>query len=78
MKENRRKTWRNRMLGLALIIGVLATVATGMPEGIITVERRASIPSRFVDLQGIPITGRVVLAATAAIAVACIYCLNNI
>ena len=29
MKENRRKTWRNRMLGLALIIGVLATVATG-------------------------------------------------
>ena len=43
----------------------MATVATGIPEGIITVESRASIPSKTVERQGMPITGRVVLAATA-------------
>ena len=43
----------------------IATVATGIPVGIITVERRASIPSRLFDFIGIPITGNVVLAAIA-------------
>ena len=37
-----------------------------MPSlGIITVDSRASIPSRLVDLQGMPITGSVVFAAIA-------------
>ena len=36
-----------------------------MPVGICTVDRSASMPSSVVDLQGIPITGRVVFAAPA-------------
>ena len=43
----------------------IATEATGMPEGICTVDRRASMPSSLFELQGIPITGRTVRAATA-------------
>ena len=43
----------------------MATVATGMPVGICTVDKRASIPSIAPPLTGIPITGSVVLAAIA-------------
>ena len=43
----------------------MATVATGMPLGICTVERSASRPSRVEDFTGMPITGRVVWAASA-------------
>ena len=43
----------------------MATVATGMPVGICTVDSSASSPSRVEDLTGMPITGRVVLAARA-------------
>ena len=42
-----------------------ATVATGMPLGICTVESSASMPSSFVPLHGTPITGSVVFAAIA-------------
>ena len=41
----------------------MATVATGIPVGIWTVESRASNPSRVEDFTGMPITGRTVLAA---------------
>ena len=44
-------------------VATLTDVATGMPDGIITVERRASRPSRVEDLIGTPITGSVVCAA---------------
>ena len=44
---------------------LIATVATGMPEGICTVASRASSPSIMPPLQGMPMTGRVVLAAMA-------------
>ena len=43
----------------------IATVATGMPLGIITVDRRASMPSRAALLHGTPMTGSVVFAAIA-------------
>ena len=43
----------------------IATVATGIPLGICTVENRASIPSKVPDFTGIPITGSVVFAAIA-------------
>ena len=43
----------------------MATVATGMPEGICTVDSSASRPPSCSDLMGIPITGRVVPAAMA-------------
>ena len=39
--------------------------ATGIPVGIWTVARRASIPPKFPEQTGIPITGIVVLAAIA-------------
>ena len=42
----------------------IATVATGMPEGICTVASRASRPSRVEDLTGMPMTGSVVCAAS--------------
>ena len=42
-----------------------ATVATGMPLGICTVASRASMPSMAPPFMGMPITGRVVLAAKA-------------
>jgi hypothetical protein len=42
-----------------------ATVATGTPEGIWTVARRASKPLRVPEATGIPMTGRLVRAATA-------------
>ena len=41
----------------------MATVATGMPEGICTVESSASMPPRSGDFMGTPITGRQVCAA---------------
>ena len=43
----------------------MPTVATGMPEGICTVERSASIPPKGEAFTGMPITGMVVLAAIA-------------
>ena len=43
----------------------MATVATGYPVGIITVEQRASTPARGPACRGTPITGSVVLAAIA-------------
>ena len=49
----------------ALTAPSMATVATGMPEGIWTVDKSASIPSRVWELTGRPMTGRVVLAASA-------------
>src|SRR5829696_4919404 len=49
----------------ALAAPLTATVATGTPEGIWTVERRASKPFRVPEATGIPITGRLVRAATA-------------
>jgi len=42
-----------------------ATVATGMPAGIWTVAYRASTPLSAPPDSGTPITGSVVLAATA-------------
>ena len=42
-----------------------ATVATGIPEGICTVASRASIPEKAPPPQGMPMTGRVQLAARA-------------
>ena len=36
----------------------IATVATGMPEGIWTVLKRASSPSSVLLLMGMPITGQ--------------------
>ena len=42
-----------------------ATVATGTPGGIITVESKESIPPIPPDSIGIPITGRTVCAANA-------------
>ena len=42
-----------------------ATVATGMPLGIWTVANKASSPSIAPPFMGMPMTGRVVLAATA-------------
>ena len=47
----------------AFFAPLIATVATGIPVGIITVARSASIPSSCADLQGIPITGSIVFAA---------------
>ena len=41
------------------------TVATGIPGGIMIVERSASMPSSTFDEHGIPITGSVVFAAMA-------------
>ena len=41
----------------------MATVATGMPEGICTVASNASSPSKVEDFTGMPITGKVVWAA---------------
>ena len=43
----------------------MATVATGMPDGICTVESRASSPSRVELFTGMPMTGRVLAAARA-------------
>ena len=43
----------------------MATVATGIPLGICTVDSSASSPSSVEDLTGIPITGSVVCAASA-------------
>ena len=43
----------------------MATVATGMPPGICTVERRASSPSSALAFTGMPITGSTVRAASA-------------
>ena len=42
----------------------MATVATGMPEGICTVESSASRPSKVEDFTGMPMTGKVVWAAS--------------
>lgn len=41
----------------------IETVATGMPEGICTIESRESKPFRLADLIGTPITGTGVSAA---------------
>ena len=41
-----------------------ATVATGMPLGIWTMESRESLPDRALDCTGTPSTGTVVLAAS--------------
>ena len=43
----------------------MATVATGMPEGICTVDSSASRPSSVEDFTGTPMTGSTVLAAAA-------------
>ena len=43
----------------------MATVATGMPEGICTVLSSASRPSSVELFTGMPMTGSVVLAAMA-------------
>ena len=43
----------------------MATVATGMPPGICTVESRASSPSSALAFTGMPITGSTVRAASA-------------
>ena len=48
----------------ALSAPSMATVATGMPEGICTVASRASRPSKVEDFTGTPMTGRVVWAAS--------------
>ena len=50
-----------------LLTNLLALPLTGLiiPVGICTVERSASTPSRFEDFTGIPMTGSVVLAASA-------------
>ena len=42
----------------------MATVATGIPEGICTIENRASMPSSFAPERGTPITGFSVRLAT--------------
>ena len=44
----------NRKLGL---ISLIATVATGIPDGICTIEYRESLPPREVVCMGIPMTG---------------------
>jgi hypothetical protein len=49
----------------ALTAPSIATVATGIPDGICTVDRRASNPSNVEDFTGIPMTGKVVFAAIA-------------
>ena len=41
----------------ALAPPLMATVATGMPEGICTMEYRESLPPREVVCIGIPMTG---------------------
>ena len=41
----------------------MATVATGMPEGICTVDSSASSPSSVELLTGMPMTGSTVFAA---------------
>jgi len=42
----------------------IATVATGTPFGICTIESSESRPSRFFSETGTPITGNVVTAAS--------------
>ena len=39
-------------------------MGAGIPEGICTVDRRASTPSKALDFMGIPITGRVVFCVS--------------
>ena len=48
----------------ALSAPSIATVATGMPEGICTVASSASRPSSVEDFTGMPMTGSVVCAAS--------------
>mmetsp|Transcript_70786 Transcript_70786/g.140294 ORF Transcript_70786/g.140294 Transcript_70786/m.140294 type:complete len:271 (-) Transcript_70786:922-1734(-) len=48
----------------ALAAFPIATVATGTPRGIWTMERRESLPDSAEDLTGTPMTGRGVRAAT--------------
>ena len=55
--------WTARMA--AFFAPSIATVATGMPLGIWTVESSASMPSSFAPLHGTPMTGSVVFAAIA-------------
>ena len=42
----------------------MATVATGMPRGICTIDSSESMPARCWVMIGTPITGRRVLAAS--------------
>src|SRR5688500_13813628 len=42
----------------------IATVATGMPPGICTIDSRESMPSRYVSGTGTPMTGRGVTEAS--------------
>ena len=48
----------------ALAAPLIATVATGMPRGICTVESNESIPRSAAPSMGTPMTGRRVAAAT--------------
>ncbi len=43
---------------------LMATVATGTPEGICTIERSESSPPRSAVRMGTPMTGRSVIEAT--------------
>ena len=49
----------------AFLLPSIATVATGIPLGIITVASNASVPSRTADFNGTPMTGNVVCADSA-------------
>ena len=53
-----------RMAALTAPAEPNATVATGIPDGICTVESKASSPSSAPLLTGTPITGRMVCAAS--------------
>ena len=48
----------------AFFAPLMATVATGTPPGICTMESRESRPFKALDFTGTPITGSVVMAAT--------------
>ena len=60
--SERASIWHAKMA--ALSAPSMATVATGMPEGICTVESSASRPSKVEDFTGMPMTGKVVWAAS--------------
>ena len=60
--SERASIWQARIA--ALSAPSMATVATGMPEGICTVASNASSPSKVEDFTGMPMTGKVVWAAS--------------
>jgi len=63
--SERARIWAASQAALRAPAESRATVATGKPGGIITVESRASMPPRAEAESGTPMTGLAVLAATA-------------